>query len=115
MLHFARLWLMGAAALLLMAPAHAQIPDQAAGGVDALKAGAKRDIAYTKARTTEPGGTPESKLWQVLILFGVGDTQPSSWQGTVSVTAGDVHSLEGFRFELPDDRIFPRGRVEAGA
>ncbi len=87
---------------------HAQT-GQAAGGVDALRAGATRDIAYTKARTTEPGGTPEDRLWQVLVLFGVGDSEPSRWSGQVELSGGTLHAFEGYRFELPDDPILPEG------
>ncbi len=97
------------AVLVFAGAAAAQLPDQSAGGAEALAAGAKRDIAYTKSRTTEPGGTPESKLWQALVLFGAGDRQPSRWKGRVRVAAGDLHALDGYRFELPDDRILPQG------
>ena len=50
----------------------------------------------------QPGGTPEAELWQVIVLFGVGETAPASWDGAVSVTAGEIQHLEGYRFEPPD-------------
>lgn len=56
----------------------------------------------------EPGGTPEDRLWQVLVLFGVGDKQPAQWDGSISLTAGVLHALEGYRTELPD-RLLPEG------
>lgn len=70
---------------------------------------AERDRAYTKSLTMLPGGTPEDQLWQVLVLFGVSGWQPSAWRGTVSVSGGDLHALEGYRFELPKDRVLAEG------
>jgi len=70
---------------------------------------AKRDLAYTKSLTMLPGGTPEDQLWQVLVLFGAGDSQPAEWKGQISVAAGDLHAIEGYRFELPADRVLPQG------
>jgi hypothetical protein len=81
----------------------------AEAGVEGLLRGAARDIAYTKSRVTEPGGTPEEKLWQVLVLFGVGDSEASQWSGKVAVSSGDIHSVDGYRLELPHDRVLPEG------
>ncbi len=64
-----------------------------------------------------PGGTPENELWQVLVLLGVGETEPASWDGTLTVDAGEVLDLTGYRFEPPDralglDRWRVHTRVE---
>src|SRR4051812_31565528 len=86
-----------------------------------LIAGTAAGLAWLKAQqsaesdpgyASQPGGTPEEKLWQVLILFGAGDSQPSSWNGHLTVQAGAIHTVEGYRFELPD-RLLPQGGWEA--
>ncbi|MCP5113859.1 MAG: hypothetical protein GY953_23755, partial [bacterium] len=87
--------------ILALAALPALLAAQGLGGAGDLSARAQQDINYAKSLTTEPGGTPEDKLWQVLVLMGVGDTEPSEWTGDVAVTAGDLHSVEGYRFELP--------------
>jgi hypothetical protein len=63
------------------------------------------------AYSSQPGGTPEHNLWQILILFGAGDNQPSTWNGRLSVESGDVHAIDEYRFE-PPDRILPQGGWE---
>src|SRR6266566_6093697 len=77
-----------------------------AAGLAWLKA-QQSDPAYS----SQPGGTPEENLWQVLILFGAGDSQPAAWNGRLSVAGGDIHKIEGYRFELPD-RVLPQGGWE---
>jgi hypothetical protein len=83
-----------------------------------LIAGLAAGLAWLKAQQSDsgsaaqPGGTPEEKLWQVLILFGAGDSQPAAWNGHLTVEAGEVHAIEGYRFELPD-RLLPQGGWEA--
>lgn len=67
--------------------------------------------------TWHPGGTPEAELWQIIVLFGVGETAPASWDGTLEVTSGEVQHLLGYRFEPPDralglDRWRVHTRVE---
>lgn len=94
---------------LFCVPLCPRAPGQAAAGADPPGGRFNRDTAYTKSRTTDPGGTPEDRLWQVLVLFGVGDTEASRWTGALSVAAGDIHTVEGYRFELPDDRVLPQG------
>lgn len=62
----------------------------------------KRD--YMAHYDRAPGGTPEEELWQVLIL----QQAEGAWQSNVSATGGEVHAVEGYRFE-PPDRIEPEG------
>ena len=81
---------------------------QIAGGIDAIRARARADEAMRQAYASQPGGAPEETLFSVLVLVGVGDQQPSEWNGTVSVASGDIDSLDGYRFQLPD-RILPQG------
>jgi hypothetical protein len=45
--------------------------------------------------------TPEENLWQVLILLGANDTQPTAWNGNLSIDNGDIHALEAYRFDPP--------------
>src|SRR5437870_10313651 len=80
-----------------------------AAGLAWLKA--QQTAASDPAYSSEPGGTPEENLWQVLILFGAGDTEPAAWNGRLSVAGGDIHKIEGYRFELPD-RVLPQGGWE---
>ena len=58
--------------------------------------------------TWHPGGTREADMWQVLILFGVGDPAGVAWDGSLSVQGGEILSMEPHRQE-PPDRILPQG------
>ncbi len=58
--------------------------------------------------TWHPGGTREADMWQVLILFGVGDSAGQSWDGSLTVQGGEILSIEPHRQE-PPDRILPQG------
>src|SRR5437667_4816751 len=78
-----------------------------AAGLVWLKA-QQSDPAYS----SQPGGTPEENLWQALILFGAGDSEPAAWNGHLTADAGEIHAVEGYRFELPD-RLLPQGGWEA--
>ena len=78
-----------------------------AAGLAWLKA-QQSDPAYS----SQPGGTPEGKLWQALILFGAGDSEPAAWNGHLTADGGEIHAVEGYRFELPD-RLLPQGGWEA--
>jgi hypothetical protein len=69
---------------------------------------AAQDRAYGGAWASEPGGTPEEELWEVLVLMGVGDRDPAAWDGSLRISAGDIWNLKGYRFELPD-RVLPQG------
>lgn len=40
--------------------------------------------------------------------MGAGHTALAEWNGTLSVTAGEVFEIRGYRTELPD-RILPQG------
>ncbi|MEX2263604.1 MAG: hypothetical protein WD696_16730 [Bryobacteraceae bacterium] len=80
-------------------------------GVAALLAGvvlAQRGGRPLEGYESEPGGTPEDRLWQVLVLMGVGDSHPAAWDGRLSIQAGELFEAEGYRFELPD-RVLPQG------
>src|ERR1017187_657796 len=81
---------------------------QITGGADALRARARADEAMRQAYASQPGGASEENLFEVLVLLGAGDTQPSEWNGTVSIISGDIDSLDGDRFELPE-RVLPQG------
>lgn len=96
---FAVLGIAGVAAVLIA---------QQAGGVDEINARTAADVAYQKAYASEPGGTPEENLWEVLVLMGAGDKQPAAWDGTAAIASGEIHDLQGYRFELPD-RVLPEG------
>ena len=64
--------------------------------------------ARMAAQSAEPGGTLERNLWEVLILAGVGEKQPGTWDGSISISSGEIHQIEGYRF-VPPDRILPQG------
>ncbi len=81
---------------------------QITGGIDAIRARARADEAMRQAYASQPGGASEESLFEVLVLVGVGDQQPSEWNGKVSIGSGDIDSLDGYRFELPD-RVLPQG------
>src|SRR5215472_10688443 len=81
---------------------------QLTGGLDAIRARARADEAMRQAYITQPGGAPEDSLWTFLVLMGANDRKPSEWRGSVSIASGDIHSIDGYRFELPD-RVLPQG------
>src|SRR5262245_57168612 len=81
---------------------------QQPGGVDELRARSAQDLANQAAYASEPGGTPEDRAWEVLVLMGAGDAKPADWSGTLAAAAGDVFEIHGYRTELPD-RILPQG------
>lgn len=60
------------------------------------------------AYSFEPGGTPEERLWQVLVVMGLGDKDGAVWDGEVSLSSGDIHAVEGYRME-PPDRVLAKG------
>src|SRR5262245_57551727 len=80
-----------------------------AAGLVWLKA--QQTTASDPADASQPGGTPEENLWQMLILFGVGDRESTAWNGHLNVGGGDIHTVQGYRFELPD-RVLPQGGWE---
>ena len=92
----------------ILAIAAAVVFAQLAGGIEAIRARSDADLAMTGAYASQPGGTPEENLWQVLVVMGIGDTQPTPWTGSVNAASGDVFRIEGYRFELPD-AVLPQG------
>ena len=96
------------AAAFAMLLAVALVWGQLTGGLDAIRARARADEAMRQAYITQPGGAPEDSLWTLLVLMGANDRKPSDWRGSVSVASGDIHSIDGYRFELPD-RVLPQG------
>ena len=91
------------AGLALIALMLAQQP----GGVDELRARSAQDLANQAAYASAPGGTPEDRLWEVLVLMGAGDSTPAEWYGSLSITGGELFEIHGYRTELPDPT--PRG------
>lgn len=81
---------------------------QIAGGIDAIRARARADEAMRQAYVSRPGGASEENLFAVLVLMGVGDRQATEWNGALSIGSGDIDSIDGYRFELPD-RVLPQG------
>ena len=55
-----------------------------------------------------PGGTREADMWQVLVLFGLGDGPDESWDGSLAIEGGEILAMEPHRQE-PPDRILPQG------
>jgi len=51
------------------------------------------DEEFRQTFATAPGGTPEERLWQVLVLAGTGDREPSVWDGSVRAVAGSIHAI----------------------
>lgn len=47
-------------------------------------------------------------MWQVLILFGIGDPARTEWDGNLSTRGGEILSMEAHRQE-PPERILPQG------
>ena len=58
--------------------------------------------------TWHPGGTREADMWQVLILFGVGDGPDQPWDGSLAIEGGEILGMDPHRQE-PPDRILPQG------
>ncbi len=91
--------------------ARAALKAQQAGGADVINARAAQDLLLQKSYTTEPGGVSEDDLWQVLVLAGMRDAAPAKWSGSIEVVNGELHRVQGYRFELPD-RVLPQGGWE---
>ncbi|MEZ5354599.1 MAG: hypothetical protein R2762_18355 [Bryobacteraceae bacterium] len=64
--------------------------------------------AVPEGYEAEPGGTPEEGLWQALVLFGTEETSPAQWSGRVTASGASIHSIQPYRFELPD-QLRPEG------
>src|SRR5262245_11234423 len=93
-------------AALIVLGALALLAQQARDSLSDFRAA--RVNQYMNAYNTEPGGTPQENLWEVLILMGVGDKDAAKWDGGFTVAGGELHRVEGYRFELPD-RLLPQG------
>ena len=89
--------------LVLAVPVSAQQAEPAPTGARAA-AGAD----FLDQFTWHPGGTREADMWQVLVLFGVGDPAGESWDGSLTVRSGEILSMDPHRQE-PPDRILPQG------
>src|SRR5436305_893976 len=94
--------------ILALAAVLAILLAQQPGGVDEIRARAEQDLANQAAYASAPGGTPEDRMWEVLILMGAGDTAPADWSGSLASSGGEVFEIHGYRTELPD-RILPQG------
>ena len=81
----------------------AQQPEPAPSGARAA-AGAE----FMDHFTWYPGGTREADMWQVLVLFGVGDPPGESWDGDLTIQGGEILAIDPHRQE-PPDRILPQG------
>jgi hypothetical protein len=80
----------------------------AAGALYSYQLSPKAKPQGFAASASEPGATPEEKLWEVLVLMGCGEQQPSNWDGRAAVASGELLAIEGYRFVLPD-RLTPEG------
>jgi len=67
---------------------------------------AAKEAERVAAIPEEPGGTPEDRLWELLLLIGVGEDKPASWDGHFTISGGEIHAVRGYRF-TPPDRILP--------
>ena len=94
---------LAATAMLAASPLAAQQLEPAQSGATAA---ASSD--FLDNFTWHPGGTREADMWQVLILFGVGDEAGKVWDGSLSIQGGEILSMEAHRQE-PPDRILPQG------
>lgn len=95
--------LVAVAVLVPVIPAIAQQPEPVQSGATAA---ATPD--FLDNFTWHPGGTREAEMWQVLVLFGVGGPAGEFWDGSLSVEAGEILSIDPHRQE-PPDRILPQG------
>ena len=91
------------AAVVIAAPSVGQ---QAAPVQSGASAAATSD--FLDNFTWHPGGTREADMWQVLILFGIGDAAGESWDGSLSIQGGEILGMDPHRQE-PPDRILPQG------
>src|SRR5438105_1334765 len=55
---------------------------------------------YPQARTAKETEMPAAVAFR--ILLGVGDTEATQWDGSVSVTGGAIDSIQGWRFRPTD-------------
>src|SRR5262249_27728589 len=52
------------------------------------------------AQDMRPKSAPDTVTFRVLL--GIGDTEPTAWDGSVKVSGGAVTSIQGWRFADPD-------------
>ena len=88
---------------LVGVPVPAQSPPASQSG-----AAAAASSDFLDHFTWHPGGTREADMWQVLVLFGVGDAAGEEWDGSLSIEGGEILALMPHRQE-PPDRILPQG------
>ena len=48
------------------------------------------------------------------ILLGVGDTQPTVWDGSIKLSSGTVRSIQGWRFAVDGTRVSVTPLFEQG-
>ena len=95
--------------LFLLCAAAAALPavgQQAEPAPTGARAAASAD--FLDHFTWHPGGTREAEMWQVLVLFGIGDPDGKSWDGSLSIHGGEILAMDPHRLE-PPDRILPQG------
>src|SRR5205814_1433492 len=66
-----------------------------------VSAGIGRLVQGEEAKSTRPIPITPSTVG-VRIMFGLQDTQPTPWDGSLAVTSGSVTRLEGWRFRQTD-------------
>ncbi len=54
------------------------------------------------AQKTGPAGTPMPELVSFRILLGIGDNDPTEWNGRISLSQGTVTSIQGWNFSEND-------------
>ena len=67
-------------------------------------------IFSTSQLNSQSGSKPES-VAQFRIAVGLTDSAPKDWQGTLSVTGGEIASAKGWRFSQQDS-VEPNGAFQ---
>ena len=57
---------------------------------------------WTQYAQTAATGTAMPPVSSFRILFGVGDTEPAVWDGSIKLSSGAVRSIQGWRFAVDD-------------
>src|SRR5438128_11292094 len=57
-------------------------------------------VQHAQDGRSRPGAAADTVMYQVLL--GVGDTEPTNWDGGLKLTGGTITSIQGMRFAQKD-------------
>jgi hypothetical protein len=65
-------------------------------------------VVIAAAQTPGPARPSPQPFSSVRVLFGLTDTEPASWDGTITLDSGSVKAIQGWRFGPEDSTDYAR-------